>query len=550
MEQRIVLLCLALAGAGPCLGSFSNYDYGGMPVMINRLVGEPSVLSLRGRVDANWYRVMNSESCPLECDCPIQWPSAMYCDSRGLTYAPTTLPPRTQYLFLQGNRITSLPPEGFKNSTLTRWLILDHNEMVSNQISGAVLKGLPHLQNLFINYNNLTDIPGPLPDGLKQLRLAHNKIGKISPNAFENLKNLTLLLLHGNQLKTIGEADFKEPMEQRIVLLCLALAGAGPCLGSFSNYDYGGMPVMINRLVGEPSVLSLRGRVDANWYRVMNSESCPLECDCPIQWPSAMYCDSRGLTYAPTTLPPRTQYLFLQGNRITSLPPEGFKNSTLTRWLILDHNEMVSNQISGAVLKGLPHLQNLFINYNNLTDIPGPLPDGLKQLRLAHNKIGKMSLQWGLQSIILLDLSHNKLIEFPKNLPPSIQQLYVSNNSLASLPQDCLMGFDRLQYLRISHNKLVNQGLPADVFNVPSIVELDLSYNQLSSIPPVHQALQYLYLEANHIQEFNVTSFCRKVSPVDFSHMRILCLDGNQLSYHQLPLDWGLCLRVLRDIYI
>lgn len=365
-------------------------------------------------------------------------------------------------------------------------------------------------------------------------------------------------------------------MEQQIVLLCLALAGAGPCLGSFSNYDYGGMPVMINRLVGEPSVLSLRGRVDANWYRVMNSESCPLECDCPIQWPSAMYCDSRGLTYAPITLPPRTQYLFLQGNRITSLPPEGFKNSTLTRWLILDHNEMVSNQISGAVLKGLPHLQNLFINYNNLTDIPGPLPDGLKQLRLAHNKIGKISPNAfenlknltllllhgnqlktigeadfkGLQSIILLDLSHNKLIEFPKNLPPSIQQLYVSNNSLASLPQDCLMGFDRLQYLRISHNKLVNQGLPADVFNVPSIVELDLSYNQLSSIPPVHQALQYLYLEANHIQEFNVTSFCRKVSPVDFSRMRTLRLDGNQLSYHQLPLDWGLCLRVLRDIYI
>ncbi|RXM92671.1 Lumican [Acipenser ruthenus] len=284
-------------------------------------------------------------------------------------------------------------------------------------------------------------------------------------------------------------------MEQWIVLLCLALAGAGQCLGSFSDYDYGGMPVMINRLVGEPSVLSLRGRVDANWYRVMNSESCPLECDCPIQWPSAMYCDSRGLTAQGVTPSAEPFHQLQQPDRYPRAP---------ARW---------------------PEA-NLFINYNNLTDIPGPLPDGLKQLRLAHNKIGKISPNAfenlknltllllhgnqlktigeadfkGLQSIILLDLSHNKLIEFPKNLPPSIQQLYVSNNSLASLPQDCLMGFDRLQYLRISHNKLVNQGLPADVFNVPSIVELDLSYNQLSSIPPVHQALQYLYLEANHIQ--------------------------------------------------
>lgn len=60
------------------------------------------------------------------------------------------------------------------------------------------------------------------------------------------------------------------------------------------------------------------------------------------------------------------------------------------------------------------------------------------------------------------------------------------------------MGFHNLKYLRLSHCGL--QKIKPQVFNVTSLVELDLSYNKLSSIPAVPTTLQYLYLEANQIQ--------------------------------------------------
>ncbi|RXN22409.1 lumican-like protein [Labeo rohita] len=145
--------------------------------------------------------------------------------------------------------------------------------------------------------------------------------------------------------------------------------------------------------------------------------------------------------------------------------------------------------------------------------VPIGLPNGLKQLRLAYNHIEKISagafqklenltllLLQGLGVLNLLDLSHNLLETFPKHLPPSVQQLYLSNNSLTGLTEDSLHGFNRLRYLRLGHNKLRNEGLDPGAFNLTSLVELDLSYNQLTEIPTVPTTLQYLYLEVNHIQ--------------------------------------------------
>ncbi|KAI1890540.1 hypothetical protein AGOR_G00154740 [Albula goreensis] len=363
-------------------------------------------------------------------------------------------------------------------------------------------------------------------------------------------------------------------MDVRPLLLVLPVLGLS--WASTLDLDYGGVPLWINRFLGEPSVFSLRGRMDSSWYRAVNSQSCPLECDCPIQWPSALYCDQRGLHSLPSSLPARTQYLFLQDNSISGLQADAFTNVTRLRWLFLDRNQLLSDQALATLLSNLTRLENLFMNHNNLTEVPSGLPPGLRQLRLAHNHIGQISpgvfknlhnltlllLQGnrlktiregaftGLPSINLLDLSNNLLEEFPKHLPPSVQQLYLSENSISGLSQDCLKGFQSLRYLRLSHNQLQNPGLAPGAFNLSSLVELDLSYNQLTSTPVVPTTLLYLYLEANLIQEFNVSSFCSTVGPRDYSHMRILRLDGNRMASHQLPADWVMCLRVLHHLFI
>ncbi|XP_018542241.1 lumican isoform X1 [Lates calcarifer] len=358
-----------------------------------------------------------------------------------------------------------------------------------------------------------------------------------------------------------------------LVLLCVFHSASATVV---ADADYGGVPLWINRLLGEPSVISLHGRMDRAWFRANNPQACPQQCDCPIQWPTAVYCDHRGLAEVPDSLPDRTQYLFLQGNNISSLS-SFLANITGLRWLILDHNQLQSNKLDqDAALQNQTQLYYFFANHNHLSSVPGMLPAGLKQLRLAHNQISSINpeafqnlhnltllllqgnrLQTisegdlkGLASLNLLDLSGNLFSSVPRNLPSTIQQLYLSNNSLSGLDEDSFVGFLNLKYLRLSHCGLKSGGVHWGVFNFSSLVELDLSYNKLTTIPIVPTTLQYLYLEANEIREFNMTSFCREVGPLSYSRMKILRLDGNKMFYHQLPFDWVYCLRVLESIYI
>uniref|UniRef100_A0A673BZL0 Lumican-like n=1 Tax=Sphaeramia orbicularis TaxID=375764 RepID=A0A673BZL0_9TELE len=336
------------------------------------------------------------------------------------------------------------------------------------------------------------------------------------------------------------------------------------------------VPLWINRLLGEPSVLSLKGRIDPAWFRANNPQACPQQCDCPIQWPTALYCDHRGLADVPEQLPNRIQYLFLQANNISSLSSTFLVNITGLRWLILDHNQLQNDKLDLDALQNQTELCYLFANHNHLTSVPSSLPAGLMQLRLAHNQISSISpgafqnlhnltllllqgnkLQTisegdlkGLIRLNLLDLSGNLFTSVPKNLPSTIQQLYLSNNSLSALSEDSFEGLHQLKYLRLGQCKLQSHSVHQMVFNLPSLVELDLSYNKLTTTPTVPTSLQYLYLEANQIQEFNTTSFCREVGPLNYSRMKILRLDGNKISHNQLPPDWVFCLRVLQHIYI
>ncbi|KAM9758113.1 lumican [Menidia menidia] len=361
------------------------------------------------------------------------------------------------------------------------------------------------------------------------------------------------------------------------LLFCgMLLLLGGSDATAIADMDYGGVPLWINRLLGEPSVLSLQGRIDPGWFRANNPQACPKQCDCPIHWPTSVYCDHKGLEHIPDELPDRTEYLFLQGNNISSLPSSVLANITGLRWLILDNNQLQSDKLEQASLQNQTKLHYLFANQNHLTSVPSALPDGLRQLRLAHNNItsiGKGALQnlhnltllllqgnrlqtiaqgdlKGLVSLNLLDLSGNRFSTVPRHLPPSVQQLYLSNNSLSGLDEDSFDGFLNLKYLRLSHCGLQSRGIHLHAFNHTSLVELDLSYNKLTTIPRVPTTLQYLYLEANEIQEFNVTSFCREVGLLSYSRMKILRLDGNKMSYNQLPPDWVYCLRVLQSIYV
>ncbi|KAK7916055.1 hypothetical protein WMY93_011816 [Mugilogobius chulae] len=300
-----------------------------------------------------------------------------------------------------------------------------------------------------------------------------------------------------------------------LVLLSLLFVPSPAWSTVAEDMDYGGVPLWIDRVLGEPSVMSLQGRsIGTSWFRATNPDFCPVQCDCPIQWPTALYCDHRGLPSAPDSLPDRTQYLFLQSNNISSLSSSFFSNVTGLRWLILDCNLLKS--LDQDLLQNQTGLWHLFINHNLLKS----------QLRLAHNRISSIGagtldklhkltvllLQGnrlktvsqgdfsGLSSLNLLDLSGNQFKSVPQHLPESVQQLYLSNNSLSSLERDSFSLYAHLKYLRLGHCGLRSSNIHQNTFNLSSLIELDLSYNRLTMTPAVPRSLLHLYLEANHIQ--------------------------------------------------
>lgn len=253
--------------------------------------------------------------------------------------------------------------------------------------------------------------------------------------------------------------------------------------------------------------------------------NCAEDCDCPMNFPSAMYCDGRRLKSMPS-IPPGIKYLYLQNNQIEEIKAGAFANVTDLRWLVLDNNRITNGKVEKGAFEKLAVLERLLFSNNELTEPVGPLAQSLIELKMTGNKLSKIPaavmsglanltsihLQEneltsegitgafeGLKSLHYLDLSQNKLEKLPVGVPRSVQMLYADNNNIDSIPKDYLKNLPQLQYLRISHNELADAGVPDGVFNVSTLIELDLSYNKLESIPEVHENLENLYLQVNEI---------------------------------------------------
>ncbi|KAJ7329900.1 hypothetical protein JRQ81_016074 [Phrynocephalus forsythii] len=301
---------------------------------------------------------------------------------------------------------------------------------------------------------------------------------------------------------------------------------------------------------------------------------CAPECNCPITYPTAMYCDNLKLKSLPI-VPSGIKYLYVRNNMLEGIEANAFDNVTDLEWLILDNNHLENSKIKGRVFAKLKNLKKLHINYNNLTAVVGPLPNTLDDLQLTHNKISKLNpntfeglvnltvihLQHnelsedtlsgafkGLTSLLYLDLSFNKLSKLPLGLPSNLLMLYFDNNQITSIPDDYFKHFKTLQYLRLSHNKLTDSGIPGNALNISTLVELDLSYNQLKSIPTVNEHLENYYLQVNQINQFPVSSFCKVVGALAYSRVRHLRLDANNLTRADLPQEVYNCLRMAAEI--
>ncbi|KAM9328291.1 keratocan [Pholidichthys leucotaenia] len=312
-------------------------------------------------------------------------------------------------------------------------------------------------------------------------------------------------------------------------------------------------------------------------------QACPKECHCPSNFPRAVYCDNKGLTSVPN-IPPHTWYLYLQNNLIEGLPRDALQNATQLRWLNLNHNKITSDGVEEGVLGGMTQLVHLYMDDNLLSSVPSPLPTSLEHLRLSRNRISKIpaGVFIGLNKLNLLDLQGNKLMDdsvtevslkglnnlvqinlaknqlsiMPLGLPPTTTQLFLDGNNIEKIPPGYFKGLPKVAFLRLNHNKLGSSGVPKDVFNDSSILELQLSHNQLTEVPVIPSGLEHLHLDHNKIKSVSGSNVCPvSVDSEDETlnesapRLRYLRLDGNDIQ-PPIPRDVIMCFRQLRSIVI
>ncbi|KAF7254052.1 Prolargin [Varanus komodoensis] len=308
---------------------------------------------------------------------------------------------------------------------------------------------------------------------------------------------------------------------------------------------------------------------------------CPRECMCPPDFPSALYCDSRNLRKVPF-IPSRIHYVYLQNNFIDKLSEESFKNATDLRWINLDNNRIET--VNNRVLEKLDRLVFLYMEKNNLKEVPSYLPPNLEQLRLSRNRIRKIpenafnkldhlllldlhhnelndgnikkNTFRGLKNLMQLNLAHNRLHKMPPGVPKAIHQLFLDENQIDNIPSNYFKDFSNLAFIRLNSNKLSDKGLPKNSFNLTNLLVLHLAHNNLTNIPLISTKLEHLYLNDNSIEKINGTQICpTSLSSLHESssdlenvpRLRYLRLDGNQLK-PPIPLDLMMCFRLLQSV--
>ncbi|XP_005930290.1 keratocan isoform X1 [Haplochromis burtoni] len=312
-------------------------------------------------------------------------------------------------------------------------------------------------------------------------------------------------------------------------------------------------------------------------------QACPKECRCPTNFPRAVYCDNKNLKNIPK-IPPYTWYLYLQSNMIEVLSTDALQNATQLRWLNLNRNKITSEGVEEGVLSAMTHLVHLYMDDNLLSSVPAQLPASLEHLRLSRNRISKIpaGVFVGLDKLTLLDLQGNKLMDdavtevslkglnnlvqinlaknqlstMPLGLPPSTTQLFLDGNNIEKIPAGYFKGLPKVAFLRLNHNKLASSGVPKNVFNISSILDLQLSHNQLTDVPLIPSGLEHLHLDHNKIKTVSGSGVC-PVSVEDLGdslnesapRLRYLRLDGNEIQ-PPIPRDVIMCFRLLRSIVI
>ncbi|XP_056139687.1 reticulon-4 receptor-like 1b [Lampris incognitus] len=173
-----------------------------------------------------------SWSCPRHCIC-YTGPSTVSCQAHNFLSVPEGIPPDSERIFLQNNKIHRLLRGHFSPTTVTLWIysnnityiepstfhgftLLEELDLGDNRhlrsLAADTFHGLGRLHALHLYHCGLSALPGNIFQGLRNLQylyLQDNHLKFLQDDTFGDLHNLSHLFLHGNRLWSLHQNTFR-----------------------------------------------------------------------------------------------------------------------------------------------------------------------------------------------------------------------------------------------------------------------------------------------------------------------------------------------------
>ncbi|XP_061537602.1 reticulon-4 receptor-like 1b [Phycodurus eques] len=173
-----------------------------------------------------------SWSCPRHCICYTA-PSTVSCQAHNFLTVPEGIPPDSERIFLQNNKIHRLLQGHFSTNTVTLWIyannityiepstfrgftLLEELDLGDNRhlrsLAEDTFHGLNRLSALHLYRCGLSSLPNNIFQGLRSLQYLHlqqNHLKFLQDDTFADLHNLSHLFLHGNHLWRLNQNTFR-----------------------------------------------------------------------------------------------------------------------------------------------------------------------------------------------------------------------------------------------------------------------------------------------------------------------------------------------------
>nr|BBG28448.1 Toll-like receptor [Gryllus bimaculatus] len=319
------------------------------------------------------------------------------------------------------------------------------------ELPSQLFQNMRDLTNLDLHGNNITLQNGELAGliSLKKLDIGENNIHQLLPGTFKDLKKLEFLTLWGNKISNLTKDMFIG-------------------LENISSLDF-----TANEIV----------YISPDTFMEMEN----------------------------------LKILSLVKNNLTSLPEKIFSATKKLELVKLQNNHKLS-QIPRRLFADLPQLNEIILSRCNLSTVPEDMfwntsklakvdisrnslvtlpellfrdTEYLKELDISNNKIASIhgSPFASLKNLQILHLEKNKLTSINEELlqgPHELQSLYLNNNNIEDIHHYAFQTMTKLQILVMSHNNITfNNFIRYDsspISNCPNLQELDLSHNNIRTM--------------------------------------------------------------------